>query len=499
MSALVESAGFCRYVRVPHSQGAAFAAMGYAQASGRTGVCLATTDSNVADLVSPLAIAYSSSTPMVVVVAQSPGTHPIDVGTPDIVGMTESVTKHGYFVDNAGNIPRCLAEAFHVASLGRPGPVLVEIPYGPLTRALEFVWPAEVTVPGYRPSTRPSRKQVVAAASLVSRAQRPVLYVGGGAVSAGAGRDLLSLAEFTGIPVVTTEMARGILPDNHRASYGMVGIDGAESARAAVRACDVLIAIGTTFDRFATETGGVFAEDTKVVQIDIDPSEIGKYFDPAVPIVGDCKAAVRMLDYALRALWDDRRPDFREWIGYLNGTLTARRMNVLQVGDTRMTYGVALDYLGRVIGDDAVFVSNAGPQRAPAVNLPRFQMCRTWLSSGSVRSDLYAPFAAVGARVALPSVDVWLLDDVRSFRLCAHCLDAAVAAGIGLRIALFDLEADIARRDGMSSEGQRATEWAQLLGFTVVTCRSPAEIAAALDAAREAPEEPLLILFALQG
>ena len=286
-----------RHILVRHEQGAGHAAAGYAYATGRVGVCMATSGPGATNLVTPIADAYMDSVPMVAITGQ---VNSAAIGTDafqeaDIRGITMPVTKHNYLVTRAEDIPRAIAEAFHIAGTGRPGPVLVDISKDALQAQTTFAWPSRLDLPGYKPTTRPHTKQVREAARLMLESRKPVLYVGGGIIRAGASAELRALADLTGIPVVTTLMARGALPDSHPQNLGMPGMHGTVAAVGALQSSDLLIALGTRFDDRVTGQLSTFAPNAKVIHADIDPAEISKNRRADVPIVGDAKEVIAEL------------------------------------------------------------------------------------------------------------------------------------------------------------------------------------------------------------
>ncbi|MDT7550636.1 MAG: acetolactate synthase large subunit, partial [Actinomycetota bacterium] len=295
-----------RHILVRHEQGAGHAAEGYAQATGRVGVCMATSGPGATNLVTPIADAYMDSVPIVAITGQVPSAA---IGTDafqeaDICGITMPITKHNFLVTNVEDIPRTIAEAFHIASTGRPGPVLVDLPKDILQAHGDFVWPTTLDLPGYRPTTKPHAKQIREAAKLIVAAKRPVLYVGGGVLKARAAAELRVLAELTGIPVVTTLMARGAFPDSHPQHLGMPGMHGSVTAVAALQKSDLLITLGSRFDDRVTGKLASFAPDAAVIHADIDPAEIGKNREADVPIVGDCRETIAELIVAVKELFE---------------------------------------------------------------------------------------------------------------------------------------------------------------------------------------------------
>src|SRR3954449_6330541 len=292
-----------RHVLVRHEQGAGHMAEGYAKVTGKVGVCIATSGPGATNLVTPLADAYMDNVPVVAITGQVPSSA---IGTDafqeaDIRGITMPITKHNFLVTDPAEIPRTIAEAFYIASTGRPGPVLVDVSKDAMQARTSFEWPTELTLPGYRPVTRPHAKQVREAARLILEARRPVLYVGGGVIRAGASTELRVLAEMTGMPVVTTLMARGAFPDSHAQHLGMPGMHGTVAAVAGLQRSDLIVSLGARFDDRVTGNLDSFAPLAKIVHADIDPAEIGKNRHADVPIVGDCREVIADLIVALQA------------------------------------------------------------------------------------------------------------------------------------------------------------------------------------------------------
>ena len=311
-----------RHILVRHEQGAGHAAQGYASATGKVGVCMATSGPGATNLVTPIADAYMDSVPIVAVTGQVASSA---IGTDafqeaDIRGITMPITKHNFLVTDPAEIPRTIAEAFYIASTGRPGPVLVDVAKDAMQRQTTFHWPEEITLPGYRPVTRPHAKQVREAARLILEARRPVLYVGGGVIRSGATKELRVLAELTGMPVVTTLMARGAFPDSHAQHLGMPGMHGTVAAVAGLQRSDLIISLGARFDDRVTGNLDSFAPNAKVIHADIDPAEIGKNRHADVPIVGDAREVIADLVLALRTASDSgEQGDYEAWVQFLAG------------------------------------------------------------------------------------------------------------------------------------------------------------------------------------
>ena len=353
-----------RHILVRHEQGAGHAAEGYAQTSGKVGVCMATSGPGATNLVTPIADAYMDSVPIVAITGQVPSAA---IGTDafqeaDISGITMPIVKHNYLVTDPAEIPRVIAEAFHLAGTGRPGPVLVDISKDALAAQTTFEWPDAIDLPGYRPTTAPHGKQIKEAAKMIVKAKRPVLYVGGGIVRSGASQELLTLAELTGIPVVTTLMARGAFPDSHPQNLGMPGMHGTVPAVGALQKSDLLIALGTRFDDRVTGKLDSFAPDAKVIHADIDPAEIGKNRHADVPIVGDAKATIAGLIAALSGRKDDI--DIADWWEILNGWKKRFPRGYEEHPDALEPQYV-IERLGHIAGPDAIYCAGVGQRDDP--------------------------------------------------------------------------------------------------------------------------------------
>jgi acetolactate synthase I/II/III large subunit len=338
-----------RHILVRHEQGAGHAAAGYAQVTGRPGVCMATSGPGATNLVTPLADAYMDSVPVVAITGQVPsgliGTDGFQEA--DIAGITLPVTKHNFLVTEAGDIARTVAEAFHVAATGRPGPVLVDIAKDALQAKTQFRWPVPFDLPGYHPVTRPHSRQVREAARMMMAAQRPVLYVGGGVIKAGASEDLVALAELTGMPVVTTLMARGAFPSSHPQNLGMPGMHGKVAAVGALQKADLLIALGARFDDRVTGRLDSFAPEAAVVHADIDPAEISKNRHAEVPIVGDCREVTLELLGAIRAERETgRQADLSGWWSQLDAWRTTYPLGYDEPDDGSLSPQYVIERIG---------------------------------------------------------------------------------------------------------------------------------------------------------
>ena len=429
-----------RHVLVRHEQGAGHAATGYAQATGRVGVCMATSGPGATNLVTPLADANMDSVPVVAITGQQ--SRPL-IGTDafqeaDICGITMPITKHNFLVTDAADIPRAIAEAFHLASTGRPGPVLVDIPKDVLQETTSFSWPPELRLPGYRPTTRPHGKQVREAAKLIAAAKRPVLYVGGGVIKADASPELLRLAEETNIPVVTTLMARGAFPDSHRQHLGMPGMHGTVSAVAAMQKSDLLVALGARFDDRVTGQLSTFAPDAQVVHADIDPAEISKNRRADVPIVGDCKEIIAELIEAVRVEREVRTTDLTGWWEQLDALRTTFPLGYDWPEDGTLSPQYVIERIGALTPAGTLFTAGVGQHQMWAAQFVGYESPRTWINSGGLGTMGYAVPAAMGAKAGVPEAQVWAIDGDGCFQMTNQELATCAIENIPIKVAVIN-------------------------------------------------------------
>ncbi|GAB3200715.1 acetolactate synthase large subunit [Geodermatophilus arenarius] len=430
-----------RHVLVRHEQGAGHAATGYAQATGRVGVCMATSGPGATNLVTPLADAYMDSVPIVAITGQVPsgaiGTDAFQEA--DIRGITMPITKHNFLVTDPAEIPQRIAEAFHLAATGRPGPVLVDIPKDVLQATTDFSWPPRLDLPGYKPTTRPHGKQVREAAALIAGARRPVLYVGGGVLKARATEELAELAELTGAPVVTTLMARGAFPDSSPQHLGMPGMHGTVAAVTALQKADVLVALGARFDDRVTGQLSSFAPGALVVHADIDPAEIGKNRRADVPIVGDAKETIAELVTALRAEHAaGRTPDLAAWWAQLDDWRARYPLGYDWPEDGSLSPQYVIERLGTIAGPDAIYASGVGQHQMWAAQFIRYEKPGTWLNSGGAGTMGYAVPAAMGAKYGRPETTVWAIDGDGCFQMTNQELATCAIEGIPVKIAIIN-------------------------------------------------------------
>jgi acetolactate synthase-1/2/3 large subunit len=429
-----------RHVLVRHEQGAGHAASGYAHATGKVGVCMATSGPGATNLVTPLADAQMDSVPVVAITGQVGrsviGTDAFQEA--DISGITMPITKHNFLVRSGDDIPRVLAEAFHIASTGRPGAVLVDIPKDVLQGLCTFSWPPKMDLPGYKPNTKPHNRQIREAAKLIAAARKPVLYVGGGIIRGNATEQLRQLAELTGIPVVTTLMARGAFPDNHRQHLGMPGMHGTVAAVAALQRSDLLIALGTRFDDRVTGKLDTFAPEAKVIHADIDPAEIGKNRNADVPIVGDVKAVITELIAALRHDEVPGNIDIADWWKYLDGVQATYPLSYGPQSDGSLSPEYVIEKLGEIAGPDAVYVAGVGQHQMWAAQFISFENPRTWINSGGLGTMGFAIPAAMGAKIARPEAEVWAVDGDGCFQMTNQELATCAIEGAPIKVALIN-------------------------------------------------------------
>jgi acetolactate synthase-1/2/3 large subunit len=501
-----------RHVLVRHEQGAGHAASGYAHATGRVGVCMATSGPGATNLVTPIADAQMDSVPVVAITGQ--------VGRPmigtdafqeaDISGITMPITKHNYLVRNGDDIPRVLAEAFHIAASGRPGAVLVDIPKDVLQGQCTFSWPPVMELPGYKPNTKPHAKQIREAAKLIAAARKPILYVGGGVIRGDASTELLDLAELTGIPVVTTLMARGAFPDSHPQHLGMPGMHGTVAAVAGLQRSDLIIGLGVRFDDRVTGKLSSFAPEAKVIHADIDPAEIGKNRNADVPIVGDVKAVITALTEALRKTGGgSERID--DWWEYLRDVQNTYPLSYGPQSDGSLGPEYVIETLGKIAGPDAVYVAGVGQHQMWAAQFISYEKPRTWINSGGLGTMGYAIPAAMGAKLARPDAEVWAIDGDGCFQMTNQELATCAIEGAPIKVAIINNgNLGMVRQwqslfyDERYSQTDLAThshripdfvKLAEALGCVGLRCEREEDVVDVINQARAINDQPVVIDF----
>jgi acetolactate synthase I/II/III large subunit len=503
-----------RHVLVRHEQGAGHAASGYAHATGKVGVMMATSGPGATNLVTPLADAQMDSIPVVAITGQVGsgliGTDAFQEA--DITGMTMPITKHNFLVRNGDDIAKIIAEAFHIASSGRPGAVLVDIPKDVLQGQCTFSWPPEIDLPGYKPNTKPHSRQVREAAKLIAASNKPVLYVGGGVIRGNASAELLELAELTGIPVVTTLMARGAFPDSHPQHMGMPGMHGTVSAVAALQRSDLLIALGTRFDDRVTGQLSSFAPDAKVIHADIDPAEIGKNRHADVPIVGDIKNVIVDLSAALRRDGvSSETLDLADWWAYLSGIKATYPLSYGPQSDGSLSPEYVIEKLGQMAGPDALYVAGVGQHQMWAAQFVKYEKPRTWLNSGGLGTMGYCIPAAMGAKFARPEAEVWAIDGDGCFQMTNQELATCAVEGAPIKVALINNgNLGMVRQwqtlfydkrysqTNLSTHSHRIPDFVKLaeaLGCVGLRCERAEDVEDVIRQAREINDRPVVIDF----
>jgi acetolactate synthase-1/2/3 large subunit len=430
-----------RHILVRHEQGAGHAAEGYAAATGRVGVCMATSGPGATNLVTPIADANMDSVPLVAITGQVPSAA---IGTDafqeaDIRGITMPITKHNFLVTNPDEIPRAIAEAFHLASTGRPGPVLVDVSKDALQASTTFDWPRSVDLPGYHPVTRPHSKQVREAARMILDARQPVLYIGGGVIRAGASGALRRLAELTGMPVVTTLMARGAFPDSHALHLGMPGMHGTVAAVGALQKADLLVTLGARFDDRVTGKLSTFAPHAAIIHADIDPAEIGKNRTADVPIVGDLAEVIPELITAVEAEQAAGRvADYAAWWSLLNRMRETYPLGYEHPEDGSLSPQFVIERLGAISGPDSIYTAGVGQHQMWAAQFISYEHPNTWLNSGGLGTMGYAVPAAMGAKVGRPDATVWAIDGDGCFQMTNQELVTCAVNDIPIKVALIN-------------------------------------------------------------
>ncbi|MHB1502853.1 MAG: acetolactate synthase large subunit [Acidimicrobiales bacterium] len=515
-----------RHILVRHEQGAGHAAEGYAQVTGRPGVAMVTSGPGATNIVTPLANAAMDSVPLVVISGQVATT---SIGTDAfqecaITGVTRGITKHNWLVTDPAELPRTIAAAFHVATTGRPGPVLVDVPKDVSNASMEWYWPSsleELDLPGYHPQTAGDPELVGKAAQLILEAERPVIYAGGGILKAHASAALRELAERTGIPVVTTLMARGAFPDSHPLCLGMPGMHGNYTAVTAMQRSDLLIALGSRFDDRVTGKLSAFAPGARVIHVDIDPAELGKVRHADVAIAGDCRIVIEDLISALGrsgigpvgAMASPgspaaSRPSQEPWMRQIRDF--QERFPLIY--DREATGALKPQYVVETLRDmspeDTIVVSGVGQHQMWASQYWRFDHPYTWVNSGGLGTMGFAVPAALGAKVGRPDKTVWAIDGDGCFQMTAQELVTASAERIPVKVAILNnAYLGMVRQWQEMFYEERYSEvylspdlpdyvkWAEAMGCVGLRVESPEEVAPAIDKANSIDDRPVVIDF----
>ena len=428
-----------RHILVRHEQGAGHAAEGYASATGKLGVCIATSGPGATNLVTAIADAHMDSVPLLAITGQV-GSHLIGTDAfqeADIVGITMPITKHSFLVTRAQDIPETIASAYLIATTGRPGPVLVDITKDAQNAKVPFVWPPKVDLPGYKPVTKAHGKQIQAAAQLIAESQKPVLYVGGGIIRSGASKELLKLAELINVPVVTTLMARGAFPDSHPQNLGMPGMHGTVPAVTSLQKSDLLITLGARFDDRVTGDVKSFAPGAKVIHVDIDPAEIGKIRFADVPIVGDLKDVITELIAEISST-QKKKPELGEWWKYVNGLVERYPLGYTHEDDGKLSPQHVIQRIGEISGPEAIYAAGVGQHQMWSAQFVKYERPNSWLNSGGAGTMGYAVPAAMGAKVGQPERLVWAIDGDGCFQMTNQELATCTINNIPIKVAVIN-------------------------------------------------------------
>ena len=501
-----------RHILVRHEQGAGHAAEGFAGATGRVGVCMATSGPGATNLVTPIADAAMDSIPMVAITGQVPsgaiGTDAFQEA--DIRGITMPITKHNYLVTNPDDIPRAIAEAFHIASTGRPGPVLVDVSKDALQALTTYKWPVAIDLPGYHPVTKPHAKQVRDAASMIIASKSPVLYVGGGVIRANASVALRKLAEISGIPVVTTLMARGAFPDSHPQHLGMPGMHGSVAAVGALQKSDLLITLGARFDDRVTGKLSTFAPNASIIHADIDPAEIGKNRYADIPIVGDMAEVIPELVMALEAEYAaGNRGDYGAWWALLNRMRETYPMGYDLPDDGTLSPQYVIERLGLISGPDSIYAAGVGQHQMWAAQFIGYENPNTWLNSGGLGTMGFAVPAAMGAKVGCPDKTVWAVDGDGCFQMTNQELATCAINDIPIKVALINNSSlgmvrqwqtlfYNSRYSNTDLESHRIPDFVKLAdayGCHGLRCESPDDVDTTIEKAMGMNDAPVVIDF----
>jgi acetolactate synthase-1/2/3 large subunit len=501
-----------RHILCRHEQGAGHAAQGYALASGRVGACIATSGPGATNLVTPIADANMDSVPMVAITGQVGSAF---IGTDafqeaDIRGITMPISKHSFLVTKAADIPRAVAAAFHIAGTGRPGPVLVDVTKDALQSMADFEWPTELDLPGYRPVTKPHAKQIKEAARLILESRRPVFYIGGGVIKARASAELAKLVELTGIPVVTTLMARGAFPDAHPLHLGMPGMHGTVAAVGAMQRSDLLITLGARFDDRVTGRLSTFAQEAKVIHADIDPAEIGKNREADVPIVGDVREVmVELLALLAAEQSNGNVGDYDEWRETALGWKAKYPSGYDTFADGSLAPQYVIERLSALSDEATIYTSGVGQHQMWASHFINFKKPATWLNSGGLGTMGFSVPAAMGAKVAQPGRTVWAIDGDGCFQMTNQELVTCSINEIPIKVALINNSSlgmvrqwqtlfyneRYSNTDLHSHRVPDFVKLAEAYGCHGLRCESPADVDQTIKLAQSLNDAPVVVDF----
>ena len=506
-----------RHILTRHEQGAGHAAQGYAHATGKTGTCIVTSGPGATNLVTPIADANMDSIPMVAITGQVGASL---IGTDafqeaDIVGITSPITKHNMLIKNPADIAPAIAQAYYIASHGRPGPVLVDIAKSALQSRTTFNWPERIELPGFNSGAKPHAKTIQEAARLLATSRRPVLYVGGGVIRSGASEGLRKLVDLSGAAVVTTLMARGALPDSHPQHLGMPGMHGTVSAVSALQKADLVVALGARFDDRVTGKLDSFATNAVIVHADIDPAEIGKNRHADVPIVGDLKDVFKDL---VPALEEEHRkhgkPDLAAWWAQLDSWRATYPLGYTATHDGLSSPQHVIQRLGELNDPmSTIFTSGVGQHQMWASQFIKYERPNTWINSGGLGTMGFSVPAAMGAKVGAPDQTVWAIDGDGCFQMTNQELVTCALNGIPIKVAVINnsslgmvrqwqtlfYESRYSSTDLNTGHGTRRipdfVKLADAMGCVGLRCESDADVDATIKRANEINDQPVVIDF----
>ncbi len=500
-----------RHILVRHEQGAGHAATGYAQVTGRAGVCIATSGPGATNLVTPLMDAGMDSVPLVAITGQVPSAA---IGTDafqeaDIRGITMPFTKHNFLVTKADDIPRAIAEAFHIATSGRPGPVLVDIAKDALQTQTTFNWPAKIELAGYNPKIVPDNQSISDAAALIAQSKKPVFYVGGGVIKANAHKELAQLVELLGAPVVTTLMARGAFPDSHPLHLGMPGMHGTVAAVTALQKADLLITLGARFDDRVTGKLSTFAVNAKVIHADIDPAEINKNKFADVPVIGDLRETITALIPALKSALAKNSQDLAPWNASMQKLKSTYPLGYTLPDDGSLSPQAVIERIGKISGTETIFTAGVGQHQMWASQFISYEHPRTWLNSGGAGTMGYGVPAAMGAKVGAPDSTVWAIDGDGCFQMTNQELVTCALNNIPIKVAIINNESlgmvrqwqtlfYEGRYSNTSLESKRVPNFpmlAEAMGCVGLSCERPEDLDATIEKAMSINDQPVVVDF----
>ena len=500
-----------RHILVRHEQGAGHAATGYAQVTGRAGVCIATSGPGATNLVTPLMDAAMDSVPVIAITGQVPSAA---IGTDafqeaDIRGITMPFTKHNYLVTDPAEIPGVIAEAFHIATTGRPGPVLVDVAKDALQKMTTFNWPTSIKLAGYNPKVKPDSQSISDAAALIAQSSKPVFYVGGGVIKANAHAELRQLVEILGAPVVTTLMARGAFPDSHPLHMGMPGMHGTVAAVTALQKADLLITLGARFDDRVTGKLSTFAPNAKIIHADIDPAEIGKNRHADVAVVGDVKETITALIPALKAALAKNQPDLSTWLRQMNSLKSTYPLGYDLPEDGSLSPQQVIERIGTISGSDTIFTAGVGQHQMWASQFISYEHPRTWLNSGGAGTMGYAVPAAMGAKVGAPDATVWAIDGDGCFQMTNQELVTCALNNIPIKVAIINNESlgmvrqwqtlfYDSRYSNTSLDSKRIPNFpmlAESMGCVGLSCERAEDLDKTIEKAMSINDQPVVVDF----